>query len=90
MELSSAAACTFSWYSEEQLSLVTRTCTNILLRIFSSHTHYLLSVHGVQTKFYMIIRSNLERRETEKFLLISLEEIFMLEILFNDYNKSKF
>jgi hypothetical protein len=33
----------------------------------------------------MIIRSNVERRETAKFVLICLEEIFMLGRLFNDY-----
>jgi hypothetical protein len=38
----------------------------------------------------MIIPSNIERRETEKFLLICLEDIVMLGRLFNDYSKSQY
>ena len=38
-----------------------------------------MSAHGVKAKFYMIIRSNVERIETEKVLRICSEEIFMLE-----------
>jgi hypothetical protein len=44
--------------------------SSILLNIFFSYKHYLSSSRGIKTKFYMSIRPNVGRIETDFHLFI--------------------